>query len=303
MNERALFIEKILKINTDIKTNWLLTIKFCDPSLENNYNKNNFLEKKQKFIFSFIFIFFIYVYIISFGITFKWPKIFFTYPLIIIIDIFLFIFFLRTTSKIIINIIIILKLFFVLFGLYLMIINCIYENFEESIIFRLIYVFIIFKNILYILIIPNNILMIILFYMLIGLSMVFLGFVYKISTLFSILNEFFVEVIFSCMSFYIRRYWELMNRKEFLSKYKFENFYNFSNDFLDEMDGLHFSYFDNKLIFVNKNLKKFLNINYSNDPNNFFKLQENELNKIYKDKNNENSTNFYPSKYIYFNYN
>ena len=303
MNERALFIEKILKINTDIKTNWLLTIKFCDPSLENNYNKNNFLEKKQKFIFSFIFIFFIYVYIISFGITFKWPKIFFTYPLIIIIDIFLFIFFLRTTSKIIINIIIILKLFFVLFGLYLMIINCIYENFEESIIFRLIYVFIIFKNILYILIIPNNILMIILFYMLIGLSMVFLGFLYKIPTLFSILNEFFVEVIFSCMSFYIRRYWELMNRKEFLSKYKFENFYNFSNDFLDEMDGLHFSYFDNKLIFVNKNLKKFLNINYSNDPNNFFKLQENELNKIYKDKNNENSTNFYPSKYIYFNYN
>ena len=80
---------------------------------------------------------------------------------------------------------------------------------------------------------------------------------------YNLLNELCIEIVISIFIYFSKKFYDLLNRSHFMNKFKYENFFNYCADTIDSMNGLHFSVSNKKLIFMNKNLRNYLEKNYS----------------------------------------
>ena len=79
---------------------------------------------------------------------------------------------------------------------------------------------------------------------------------------FQYMNEIFIEIVVVILSNYIKYSYDDIMRNLFLNKFKYEKIYIFCSNILDNRKSLNFCIYENKNIFLEKNIKDFLDKNY-----------------------------------------
>jgi len=84
---------------------------------------------------------------------------------------------------------------------------------------------------------------------------------------YSIYLDGLVSIVYSIIFYYFRKLWEYKIRKVFAEKYKFENLFLYTNDFILGLNGYHLNFKNNYLLCYDDKFYKFLNANLKNPLN------------------------------------
>ena len=292
MSERSIFLQKILNINLDIKTNWF-SKSFSDSDLEKLFINFIATLTSKNIIYVFVVLKFIYIYLLIECLITNSHRILYFLVFMLTIDIFFIISLYKTKNKRLKKIILYLKYFHVIISLNVFIIFYIYNNLE---ILPMINLLIILKSLLYILILDSSIILSVILSLLCTL-IISIGLIISNKKTFQFMNEILIEIVVVILSNCIKYSNEDIIRNLFLSKFKYEKFYNHCSNNLDNSNSLNFFIYENKNFFIEKNTKDFLEKNY---------LFKNKINKNIIDENSkfikteQNSINFKKIGKIFF---
>ena len=206
-------LDKIPIINSDIKINFL-SIYFTNKSLENLYTSCVFHENNK--ILKIIFLFMIIIYLITttIGIIIGNPKLYIVFTINSILNVFLLLTFVRVKKNLNFKIILLIKYFSLIFTFSLLHIISIFQDFPDLRI-RMIYILIFIRNFLYIIFFKTDFI-IFLFSTLISIMTIFFYiFPYEYNKK-DFISEIIIDLIFSCFTFNIKKYYEIISRKKFL---------------------------------------------------------------------------------------
>ncbi len=249
---------KLFKSSKEIKTK-ILTSFFVDENIERNYLSFIIENMKNLVLFYFSIIILIYITMITYGLFIIELEIFFMINgifLIITLILFILYFFIKCPFKrswIELSI-------FLLFSISLIInsYSFYYMNFEEFRVLRIIYCLILIKNIS-LLIWSRTIFWVSALFCLMNLSFFSIWIIIFKNFKTSIIDEIVIEILFSFISFFIKKFNDSNLRITFLERIKYKEYFDYNKKLINCMSGLHFTFSDKRLIYMNDNIKSLLN--------------------------------------------
>jgi len=304
MEERFKLFEQIFNINGNVNRGWFY-LSFLDKNLEANYQHYNLEQKSKNFIF--VCVILVLMYIIQFFITathsnYSSPETIITISCMII-DFFITMLYYLIKSIEKKKLLAYTKFFLFLFDLILIVI--LYVNHDDPIfqILRTLYFFILMKNFIYICFLDNSIIISVILCLLNSSAILYIEL--NQTTQHALYFEIALEIILGISCYFYKDCYDKLNRNTYLNKYKFKEYLNYSNDLMSGIGGYHFTYIDNKLSYVNSNLRKILYKKYSKIQNISMKETENlkiemqhikiggniEMRNLDYNKNNEKNNN------------
>ncbi len=270
---------QLFKSSKEIKTK-ILTSFFLDENIERNYL--SFIIENMSYLvwFYYSIIILIYIAMITYGVFIIKLKIFFIINgifLIITLILLILYFFIKCPFKrswIELSI-------FLLFSIILIINSGIfyYMNFEEFRVLRIIFCLIVIKNIS-LLIWSRTIFWISALFCLMNLSFLIVWIISFKNFKTTIIDEIVIEIFFSIIGFFIKKFNDSNLRITFLERIKYKEYFDYNKKLINCMSGLHFTFSDKRLIYMNDNTKSLLN-NLMNSENFKGKILNKFINKFY----------------------
>ena len=210
------------------------------------------------------------------------------YPIIYLIDSILLLILLKLKNYFILKKIILSKFIIGVCSLNFLIFVLFKENFE-NLKLKIIYFLIISKTFFYLVLIKSSLFITCSFSFLTIGVVIFSNFLQEEKSN-NYLIELIMELSISFLTFYFKKSFEVISMKIFLENFelkKLNEYYEFSND---NKDGLHFSFFENKINLINNNLKNFLEsikiyLVEKRKITNLNEIQNSSLTKLTKDQN------------------
>lgn len=283
MEDRYKLFEKIFNINEKLTKGWIY-LAFCDNQLEANFQTylHNRKSNVYKIVSLILFMFYVPLIITAFMYIGYSCAYFYLIIVCLFLDLIIVVIYFLVNNK---N----LKKFFEYFKFFLyfmciLSIGSYYINHTNDSfkILRIIYILIFVKNLLYLVIMDNSIFLSVLIFMISCGFLMYCNLNKQFENLFTM--EICLELIISFIMYFFKDYIDKLTRITYLNKHKFKQFFFYSNDIIAGIEGMHFTYINHKLAFVNKNLKSFITEDEKNNSN----LQNSKINN--NDDNNFNNS-------------
>jgi len=259
MNSQNLHYAHLIKSTSEIKTRFL-TSRFKDPVLEENYVSHLLKNMKSLIVTYLIMLILVYIALIYYGTLITKLEIYFIVNSICLLITFtLTIIYLSIKDHPYIKSYIELTCYF-LFSFNLMITSYTYMelDFENFRVLRIIYCLILIKNLSLLIWSQSIFLFWLLFSVFHIIFFTLCVFVFKKFNA-SIIDEIVIEIITSIISFAIKKFFDSVLRITYLQTIKLQNYFDYNKKLINCMSGLHITFAENRLIYLNDNTKSSLN--------------------------------------------
>ena len=292
------YIDKISNINSEI-INSCVNISFTNIKLENLYKSSFYLENRKIIKNSLLFLIILYFIVTILGLVYEKPRLYIFFTINSILNIFLLFTYLRVKKMFIVRIVLSAIYFTIILFFNFLHFIVIYEDFGEFRT-RITYFLIFIRNFLYVVVYNTN-LPVFIFSNLFSVIRIFISAIIHENNNLYYISDIFVEVIISCVTFVLKKYYEIISRQKFSDLIKLNKLNEYFLCKIDHMNDFNFSIFENKIIYINKNLKNFLDIKYFKKK--IFEIKKisnqnflSELNTLYSD--NIKLSNVFNGKFI-----
>jgi hypothetical protein len=256
---------ELIRSSKEIKTN-IFTTSFVDENIEKNYLSFIMENIKNLVCFYFTIISLTYIAMIIYGLFVIKLEIFFIangISLAITLILFISYFYVNCPFKkswleISVFLIFLFSLIINSFSFY-------YMNFEEFRVLRIIYCVIILIK-FSLLIWSRTIFWVSSLICLINVSFLIIWIILLKNFKTSIVDEIAIEILLSIICFVIKKFYDSNLRITFLERIKYQKYFYYNKKLINCMSGLHFTFSENRLIYMNDNIKSLLN-SLMNDKN------------------------------------
>lgn len=255
----------------------IFRIYLSDRNLENKFLECYSADDKILLKKSCLFMILFYIYAIILGVFIGWPKMFYLFPIILIVYIFVVAFLLKYFSQKITKLIVHIKAFLLILTFEIFFTHFLDNNFTDTFFLNITKMLIIFKNIFIILIIEPGLLLSISYSVVCCGSIVFFlvlkncGFVY-------IIQNVFIELMVSSFIYSLKMNYEIQKRRAFIDNQLLISENSIYKEHSSIINNYHFSIKDNKFIYLNKEFAKFLRKNFRKElpiqSNDYLKYRE-----------------------------
>jgi len=255
MDSRNILYSKVLNFQEDFKNEWM-TNKFNDAKVEDEFLDYDDKSKLKIRRVIFILISILYIFELIFGIFI----IFLNFQYLIGIGICLFLHLIillmifKTQNKNWLKIMRYTICLIFIFNLFFITCNLIEMNADVYRILRMMYLQMLIKNLLNVLFMDNSLLISILLALCNFTFFIFYAVNLKEKRSY-IFFEISADIILSIVSFFVKKFFDETIRKIFIQKLKFKKLFDYNDNLINCMSGYHLSYYGNKLIYLNENLK------------------------------------------------